>query len=1225
MRILQLSFKNLNSLAGEWQIDFTHPDYVSSGIFAITGPTGAGKTTILDAICLSLYGQTPRLNKITQSANEIMSRQTGDCFAEVEFETAKGRFRCHWSQHRSRKRADGSLQSPKHEIVAAESGQIIESKLTAVAKKVEDVTGMDFDRFTRSMLLAQGGFAAFLQATPDKRAPILEQITGTAIYSQISIKVHECTTEQRKKLELMRLELDGMQLLAPEEEDILHREQTEKHQLEVVLLASLAQIRAAQAWKERLALLEGEVAHLEEAWLSFETQKRAAAPELECLAQAVRAMTFEGEYAQLVAIRTQQEDEQSELTSAAELFPQTQERLQAAVAALAQADLELQKAQDEQQREAELIRRTRTLDGTIADVSSHVKGQQADREAIKRQCGDHRISVAKSEEEITAVGGLLCAVEAFLNERRSDAVLAEALTGMEQQIKALKRLDLHGKESHKKLEQHISHRTCVEQALQQAESNWQRAAQAVATAEKRLEEIGAARDTLVQGRELSSWREDVEMLSTRHNRLTNLLDALARIGEARQRLDALQLKLNTLDQKRQGFVAQDADLARECGLREEVVRQLQDKLVLLNRVRDLEEERGHLVDGVPCPLCGAREHPYAAGTVPRPDDARQELEQARQASKDVFEQLSTLRGELVGVAKEIEQAHLQQLECREKQALDEAFCAAGFVELAVIAADTQMPDEVIRMELDTCQKALISSRNVVREAEGIEKELSKAKSSLDTAKEALNQHDKARQAAELGCQAAVIEQERLTLESEVLQGDLERTIAEAGRTFGAYGHKDITPNTADRIFAALTARRNDYVQRLQEKDRLEKAYADLDGNKRQAQALLAVAEANLASLEQRFADSLMQRDTLAEQRRKLFGERDPDCEERRLAAALSQAATQREEALRDQNILQNETAGLAQRMQKLTESISARTTQIQTLQSALYRRMSEAGFAEESAFLQARLPQARFDELSRLAEALQHNEVELLARRQDRSTALQQELAKNLSEKTLEQIKEENATTTAQLNELQKILGAIEQTLQQHAQQQQRQKDRLQAMEGQKKECARWEQLHALIGSSDGKKFRNFAQGLTFELMVAHANRQLQKMSDRYLLVRDGDEPLELNVIDNYQAGEIRSTKNLSGGESFIASLALSLGLSGMASRNVRVDSLFLDEGFGTLDEDALETALETLSGLQQDGKLIGIISHVPALKERIGTQIQVEAGSAGRSALSGPGCRRIS
>jgi exonuclease SbcC len=179
-------------------------------------------------------------------------------------------------------------------------------------------------------------------------------------------------------------------------------------------------------------------------------------------------------------------------------------------------------------------------------------------------------------------------------------------------------------------------------------------------------------------------------------------------------------------------------------------------------------------------------------------------------------------------------------------------------------------------------------------------------------------------------------------------------------------------------------------------------------------------------------------------------------------------------------------------------------------------------------------------------------------------------------------------------------------------------------MDARKRECARWDDLHALIGSADGKKFRNFAQGLTFEMMTAHANRQLRKMTDRYLLIRDAVQPLELNVIDNYQAGEIRSTKNLSGGESFIVSLALALGLSRMASRNVRVDSLFLDEGFGTLDDDALETALETLAGLQQEGKLIGVISHVAALKERIGAQIQVIPEAGGRSILTGPGCRRI-
>ncbi len=302
---------------------------------------------------------------------------------------------------------------------------------------------------------------------------------------------------------------------------------------------------------------------------------------------------------------------------------------------------------------------------------------------------------------------------------------------------------------------------------------------------------------------------------------------------------------------------------------------------------------------------------------------------------------------------------------------------------------------------------------------------------------------------------------------------------------------------------------------------------------------------------------------------------------------------------------------------------STLTTQLSELEEAINLRLSEAGFVDETAFLQACLPRERFDALTQMADTLRMDETSIQARQQDRTEALAAELDKNLTVKPLDLILQENATITGQLSDLQKSLGAIDQKLQQHAEQLLRHQSRLQAIEIQKKECDRWERLHSLIGSGDGKKFRNFAQGLTFELMVAHANRQLQKMSDRYILVRDVSEPLELNVIDNYQAGEIRSTKNLSGGESFIASLALSLGLSSMASRNVRVDSLFLDEGFGTLDEDALETALETLSGLQQDGKLIGIISHVPALKERIGTQIQVEAGSSGRSGISGPGVHR--
>ena len=151
MRILELRFKNLNSLQGEWKIDFSDPEYVNNGIFALTGPTGAGKSTILDAICLALYGETPRLGKITKSDNEIMSRHTGECYAEVVFQSQAGIYRCHWEQRKARKSPDGALQDQEQQIADAETGKIIESKKSRVVAVIEEKTGMDFKRFNRSM------------------------------------------------------------------------------------------------------------------------------------------------------------------------------------------------------------------------------------------------------------------------------------------------------------------------------------------------------------------------------------------------------------------------------------------------------------------------------------------------------------------------------------------------------------------------------------------------------------------------------------------------------------------------------------------------------------------------------------------------------------------------------------------------------------------------------------------------------------------------------------------------------------------------------------------------------------------------------------------------------------------------------------------------------------------------------------------------------------------
>ncbi|MFN9605718.1 MAG: AAA family ATPase [Planctomycetota bacterium] len=217
MRILKVRFKNLNSLVGDWSIDFTDPAYTSNGIFAITGPTGAGKTTILDAICLALYGQTPRLGGISQSSNEIMSRRASESEAEVMFETAEGRFRCVWQQRRARNKADGLLQAPKRELTDAATELPLETQIRGVAERVEAITGMDFVRFTRSMMLAQGAFAAFLQSDANNRSDILERITGTEIYSEISKRVFEKKKTETQRLEQLQGEFAGIEVLNAEQ------------------------------------------------------------------------------------------------------------------------------------------------------------------------------------------------------------------------------------------------------------------------------------------------------------------------------------------------------------------------------------------------------------------------------------------------------------------------------------------------------------------------------------------------------------------------------------------------------------------------------------------------------------------------------------------------------------------------------------------------------------------------------------------------------------------------------------------------------------------------------------------------------------------------------------------------------------------------------------------------------------------------------------------------
>ncbi len=198
MKICKLRLKNINSLKGEWEIDFTKAPFDDAGVFAIVGPTGAGKSTLLDAICLALYHETPRL-KVSPSQNELMTRHTAECLAEVEFEIKGKGYRAFWGQRRARGNSDGKLQPMTCELCEID-GTIITTKINEKIDKIAEITGLDFSRFTKSMLLAQGGFSAFLNASANDRAELLEELTGTEIYGQVSKWVFEKHKAERQKI-----------------------------------------------------------------------------------------------------------------------------------------------------------------------------------------------------------------------------------------------------------------------------------------------------------------------------------------------------------------------------------------------------------------------------------------------------------------------------------------------------------------------------------------------------------------------------------------------------------------------------------------------------------------------------------------------------------------------------------------------------------------------------------------------------------------------------------------------------------------------------------------------------------------------------------------------------------------------------------------------------------------------------------------------------------------
>jgi exonuclease SbcC len=429
MKILAIRGKNLASLEGEFEIDFTAEPLKSAGIFVITGSTGSGKSTLLDALCLALFDDTPRINRAAENniqvpdvkdrtvnqkdSRNILRRGTADGYAEVDFVSLGGEiFRSRWSVRRSRMKTGGALQNTELRLLNLTANREEQGRKTDLLARIAALTGLTFDQFTRAVLLAQGDFATFLRATQKEKAELLEKLTGTGIYSRISVAIYEKSKNAGQELNLLRERIRDVELLADEDLEALSREkQTLTHE--------------AEALKKKRTELNAKIQ-----WLAEESLLTDAVEEAQQqLAHAIQAIEEAGQrYHYLSQVDGVQEirDEFNELKTSAGLLAESrnnlaeQEKLRNANASmLEQSILDVALCEKDLRRHNEIFERIEPEIKQARELDIRIEG-------IVNQAEEARKEYNQAEERKVKLERSVAQTQASANAAKENMAHADA-------------------------------------------------------------------------------------------------------------------------------------------------------------------------------------------------------------------------------------------------------------------------------------------------------------------------------------------------------------------------------------------------------------------------------------------------------------------------------------------------------------------------------------------------------------------------------------------------------------------------------------------------------------------------------------------------------------------------------------------------------------------------------------------------------------------------------
>lgn len=1248
MKILAIRGENLASLARPFELDLTAEPLAGAGLFAITGETGSGKSTILDALCLALYGEYPRVavgrqEKVPDPSGKelsvsdgraILRRGAASGFAEVDFIGQDGiGYRARWAVVRARGKANGQLQKPQRSLKRIADESAVAEGITPVLQEVEALTDLTFEQFRRTVLLAQGDFDAFLLAEERERADLLEKVTGTEIYGSISALVRQGTDQLRSEVDALDQKRLDIGMLAADAR--LALENAQESLTLTIKEQEDERTRLSDELKKRqnISTAEENLHRAEEQLANAQQKKNDAQEEFTALAELDSVEPLRGQY--LLS-----EDADKGLPGTVQKVTDTdREQTLTARVALEAKDALLKAEEDARQAEA-VFKSFGTVWTEAERLDALIVSAQAEAESSK-QAAKEAESTTKTQRDV--LDNFQGKLEKATGDQERATQQLEILSGnapLAERLDDVLALLLRHEEQVLSRIAAIQDNATSKTAADNLQADVTKAERAIQTSDLLRTELGLQWDSLhnelndlnesgLQSLEagltqLVSDLRDAYRLAERAEIATNNL-AEAERNHSDAVTDQEQARINIHAAKNQ----MDADIASRTQLVP------LDELAQQSVSERASHLRSFLLPGEACPVCGAAEHPYLeVNDAERPTGALESLAESLRSQRQMLDTAITLMGKIITdesgrqaaasarlseAAKSVYIFRLELAGVVKEYAELRTTIAMAIVTLALVNPLPVLLEARAKEEL----KALgLESASLLKQTKGSLANAKKIRLQIDVVQRkrtsAQTQHEREQRtkqerieehhAAKLTLQQKVATLDGIAREIEAVERDLNPFLTCAG----------ISPEelqldasgTRTKLHLKATA----YLELKEKIVSLERTVQELKPQCAEAATILQTkgellmhSQTDLATRNVEHEDKLRQRATL------LNGEATELHRRRFNDARLAASADQKRASTAHSAAASAHRGAVVAHEQAVAANIEAHSRANET-RNAFNEDCAALGRTSGWVLERLRIPS---DNRAVIRSRLQRIDHDLNIAHANKTTRTQ-DLATACAGVD---VRVGAPELSASLRELNEKISIQQQQLWENASELKRDKkaqEEAQALgveiDAKREEHTVWQAVDDAIGSPDGSRFRKFVQSITLEHLIRLANDHLSAIGPRYQLAQGLNSDLAVHVVDRDMADELRAARSLSGGERFLVSLSLALALSGLEGRSSFVDTLFIDEGFGSLDQETLDVALDALESLHSRGRKVAVITHVAAMIDRIVVQVRLEKLGGGHS-----------